>query len=224
MKSQHTPITLALVDDHNLFRKGLISLLAETESIRVLFEASNGSELLERLAEGNHPQVILLDISMPVMDGVATLEHLVAHYPAIKVLMLTMNQDDAMILHIMKMGAHGYLLKETNPTELENAIHSVVETGFYFSELVSRALLGKLLKVDRLKPTFHGAVQLTDREMEVLDLVCQGLTNTEIAEKLFVSPRTVEGHRKNTMEKMGVRNTVAMVVYAIKKGWIDLDN
>jgi DNA-binding NarL/FixJ family response regulator len=216
-------IHVALVDDHKLFRKGMIALLNDSEGMQVLFEAGNGIELLQKLSEGQQPQVILMDVTMPEMDGIAALQRIRQDHPAIKVLMLTMNQDDAMILHLMELGANGYLLKETDPDEVEVAIRSVVEAGFYFNELVSRTLLSKIVQGDKFKPVFSGMIQLTDREMEVLDLVCRGLTNPEIGEKLFISARTVEGHRKNTMEKMGVRNTAGMIVYAIKKGWVDLN-
>ncbi len=216
-------IQVALADDHKLFRKGMIALLEDVEDLAVNFEANNGLELLQHLADGAKPDVILLDISMPEMDGIEALKRIRLDHPAIKVIMLTMNQDDAMILHLMELGANGYLLKESDPDEVEMAIHAVVESGFYFNERVSRALLTKIVKGDKFKPTFSGLVQLTEREVETLDLVCRGLTNPEIGAKLFISPRTVEGHRKNIMEKMGVRNTAGMIVYAIKKGWVDLD-
>lgn len=217
-----SPIQVALVDDHTLFRKGLKALLEDSEDLAVLFEAGNGHELLAQLSDGLLPQVILLDISMPEMDGITALQRIRSEYPAIKVVMLTMNQDDAMILHLVEAGANGYLLKESDPDEVEMAIKAAAETGFYFNDRVSRAMLSKIVKGDKFKPVFSGIIQLTDREVEVLGHVCRGLTNPEIGDKLFVSARTVEGHRKNIMEKMGVRNTAGMIIYAIKKGWVDL--
>lgn len=220
----NSSIEIGLADDHKLFRKGMIALLEDIEDLSVMLEASNGLELLDLLAQGPMPQVILLDISMPELDGIEALKRIKADFPSVKVIMLTMNQDDAMILHVMELGANGYLLKESDPDEVETAIRSVVEAGFYFNERVSRALLTKLVKGERFKPVFKDMVQLTDRELEVLQMVCQGLTNPEIGEKLFISARTVEGHRKNIMEKMGVRNTAAMIVYAVKKGWVDWES
>lgn len=216
-------IRVALVDDHTLFRRGMHSLLHGSDGIEVLFEAGNGLELFELITQVGLPDLVLLDISMPGMDGIEALAKLRSEFPTVKVIMLSMNQDDAMILHLMELGANGYLLKEADPDEVEMAIHSVLERGFYFNERVSRALLSKLVKGEKFQPVFSGMVQLSDREVEVLDLVCHGLTNPEIGERLFISPRTVEGHRKNIMEKMGVRNSAGMVVYAIKKGWVDLD-
>lgn len=218
------PLQIAIVDDHALFRKGLARLLADGPEFEVLFEAENGAALMDRLATGPFPDVILLDISMPVMDGITALKAIRQAKLEAKVLMLTMNQDDAMILHVMELGANGYLLKESGPEEVEMAIRSVMENGFYFTERTSRAMLRKLVAGEKLKPTFAGMIALSDREMEVLELVCRGRTNPEIADQLFLSPRTVEGHRKNMMEKMGVHNTAGLIVYAIKKGWVDLDD
>lgn len=219
-----TPIPTALVDDHILFRKGLMALLQDSPDILILFEASNGKELLERLRVGASPQVVLLDISMPEMDGIEALRWLRVEFPDIRVIMLTMNQDDAMILFLMELGASGYLLKDSELEEVEAAIKSVAETGFYFNDRVSRAMLSRIAKSEQFKPVMNGLVQLTDREIEVLDQVCRGFTNPEIAEKLFISQRTVEGHRKNIMEKMGVRNGAGMIVYAIKRNWVDLSD
>ncbi|MBK9447893.1 MAG: response regulator transcription factor [Bacteroidetes bacterium] len=221
--SSPNPIKVALTDDHKLFRKGMIALLEDAEGMQVLFEAGNGIELLQKLSEGNLPDVILLDITMPEMDGIAALQRIRSEFPTVKVVMLTMNQDDAMILHLIELGANGYLLKESDPDEVEMAIRAVMETGFYFNDRVSRAMLSKIVKGDKFKPVFAGLVQLTDREVEILDHVCRGLTNPEIGDKLFISARTVEGHRQNIMEKMGVRNTAGMIIYAIKKGWVALD-
>ena len=201
----------------------MTALLEDAEGMQVLFEAGNGIELLQKLSEGQLPDVILLDITMPEMDGISALQRIRSEYPSVKVVMLTMNQDDAMILHLIELGANGYLLKESDPDEVEMAIRSVMETGFYFNDRVSRAMLSKIVKGDKFKPAFSGMIQLTDREVEILDQVCRGLTNPEIGDKLFISARTVEGHRKNIMEKMGVRNSAGMIIYAIKKGWVDLD-
>ena len=213
-------ITIALIDDHKIVRKGLAALLNEGDIVEILFEADSGEELLQKLPF-QQPQVLLLDYSMPGMDGAETLKRVRKDWPEIKVLMLSMHSDDTLILHLMELGANGYLLKETDPDEIETAIQSAHETGFYFNDNVSRIMLQKVVKGDNFKPKFKNHDQLSEREIEVLKLIAQEYTTTEIGEKLFISPRTVEGHRKKIQEKMGVRNTVGMVIYALRNGIID---
>lgn len=213
-------VSLFICDDHALFRKGMSSLLNEGEVAEVLQEAGSGEELMEKL-KFSRPDVILLDLNMPGMGGESTLKSIRTQYPKQKVIIITMNDDDSLILHLMEVGANAYLLKESEPDEVENAISAVQENGFYFNDRVSRLMLSKLVKGDKFQPSLKKNEELTEREMEVLECVCSELTNTEIGEKLFISPRTVEGHRKKIMEKLGVRNTVGMVIYAIKKGWVD---
>ena len=215
-----TKISLNICDDHKLFRKGMTALLNDGDVAEVIQEAGSGEELMDQL-KFSRPDVILLDLNMPGMGGENTLKSIRTQYPEQKVIIITMNDDDSLILHLMEMGANGYLLKESEPEEVENAISSVMENGFYFSDRVSRLMLTKLVKGDKFQPQLKKNEELSDREMEVLELVCREMTNTEIGEKLFISPRTVEGHRKKIMEKLGVRNTVGMVIYAIKKGWVD---
>jgi two-component system response regulator DegU len=216
-----TAIRIALVDDHRLFRKGLAALLADMPGLSVVLEASHGAELLAALPDVQ-ADVVMLDISMPVMDGIETLKQLRSRHPALKVIMLSMNEDDAMIVHLMGLGANGYLLKEAQPEEVETAIRSVMASGYFLNERVSRAMLSRLVKPEKVKPSLHGST-ISDREMDVLLLVCHGLTTQEIGDRLFISPRTVEGHRKNMMEKLGIHNTASLVIFAIKQGWIDPD-
>jgi DNA-binding NarL/FixJ family response regulator len=217
-----TTIKIALVDDHTMFRKGLKGLLEDNEDMQVSLEAANGQDFLEQLADAE-VDLVLLDLDMPVLDGIETLARLKTDHPDLKVIILSMHQDEPMILHLMKSGAHGYLIKESEPEEVELAIRSVMESGFYFNDNVSRIMLAGLVKKQVVKPKLRGGVELTRREMEVLREVALGLTNAEIADKLFLSPRTVEGHRKNILEKTGTRNTAAMIIFAIKQDWINPD-
>ena len=213
-------ITLGLVDDHRLFRKGLRAIFADTEDIEVILEASNGNELFE-LMKKEVPQALLLDLEMPGMDGKATLEILRRDFPEIKVVLLTMFKNEEFMLHFMKSGAHGFLLKDAHPEELEQAIRKVMQTGFYLSDTVSRVMLQRLEDFEQgTVGSTPGKIQLAERENEVLQLICQELTTAEIAEKLFLSPRTVETYRKRLLEKTGVRNTVGLVLYASKNGLI----
>ena len=217
-----TKITVGLIDDHAIVRKGLIALLEAGDVADVILDAGSGEELMEKL-KFNQPQVLLLDYSMPGMDGEQTLKLLKAQYPEIKVLMLSMNDDEALTLHLVEQGANGYLLKESGPEEVENAIQSAHNSGFYFNDRVSRIMLRRVVQQDALPASAHTNSQLSERELEVLTLICKQHTTQEIADKLFISARTVEGHRKRIQEKMGVRNTAGMVFYALKHGLVSFD-
>jgi DNA-binding NarL/FixJ family response regulator len=198
-------IKLALADDQSLFRRGLAMLLRDMPDVQVVFECSNGEELLTGL-KGNAIDIVLLDLEMPVMDGMEAMRHLRKEYPNVKVIVLSMHSGEKFIVHLMEMGANGYVLKTAEPDEIENAVRSVADSGYHFSEMVSRVMLQGLVKKEKLKPTFHEIEPLSE------------LTTTEIAGKLFLSPRTVEGHRNNILTKTGARNTAGIVVYAMSKG------
>jgi len=210
-------IKLLIADDQVLFLKGLRSLIANFNNIELLGEARDGKELLH-LIPIHQPDVVLVDYKMPVMDGVETTKKVRANHPELKVILLSMYHDESIINHVMKIGANGYLLKNEEPEVLERAIEAVVEKDFYFNDYVSKALLNggqqvrKNLKADQL---LQGA-QLTKREVEVLQLICKEYTSSDIANELYISIRTVEGHRKNLLSKTGVRNTAGLVLFALK--------
>ena len=210
-------IRIALADDQALFRRGLAMLLEDMSDVQVVFEAANGKELLQRL-QSEAVDIVLLDLEMPEMDGMAAMKGIRADHPEVKVIVLSMHDEEKFIVHLMELGANGYVVKTAEPEEIENAIHAVATSGYHFSELVSRVMLHGLVKREKLKPTFNVDEPLTDREQEILRLICQELTTTEIAGKLFLSPRTVEGHRNNILLKTGARNTAGIVVYALTKG------
>jgi two-component system response regulator DegU len=212
-------IRLAVVDDQHLFRKGLISLIEEFEELAVVVEASNGKELLEKL-KSKKPEVVLLDVEMPLMDGIETTEYLRQKYPEIKILILTMHNEEEIILHLIEKGAHGFLLKD-NPIEtVVDAIYAVIENGYFFNDRVSKVMVKGLIRNDKIKPSFN-LVQLSKREIEVIQLICKENTNKEIAEKLFISVRTVDGHREKILQKTKAKNTVGIVMYAIKNNLLD---
>ncbi len=212
-------IRIGITDDHKLFRRGMNSMLADFEGIEVLFEASNGQELLDELKK-TAVDLVLLDLQMPELDGIATTPLLRAQYPDLKIIILSMHDDDQMIAHLMELGAHGYLLKDAEPEEVETAIRTILDQGFYFNERVSKAMLAGLVQKKKITPTFSHQTELSEREIEVLKLICQELTSQEIADKLFISKRTVEGHRNHLLEKIGAKNTVGLVVYAAQQGMI----
>ena len=209
-------IKLALVDDHNLFRKGLMSILQQNDELEVLFDVVNGKEFLEHSLL-DQVEVVLLDIQMPILDGIATTKLLRERNQDIKIIILSMHDEDQFILHLMEIGANGYLLKDTDMDEVIMAIKKVSDSGVYFSDFVSRVMLKKLNKNTQTSTrVFNYKTDLSNRELEVLKHICEGLTTTEIGDKIFISPRTVEGHRLRIMEKLGVNNTAKLVAFAIK--------
>ena len=208
---------LALADDQILFRRGMVLLLRDMPGVQVVFECSNGEELLTGL-KGNEIDIVLLDLQMPVMDGMEALRRMRVEHPDVKVIVLSSHEEQTLITQVMELGANGYMLKTAEPNEVSNAIGSVAENGFYFSDAVNKLMLPGLLKKHRVKPVFNDIDPLSEREIEVLRGICQEQTTMEIAGKLFVSPRTVEFHRNNILLKTGARNVAGLVVYALTKG------
>jgi DNA-binding NarL/FixJ family response regulator len=211
-------IRLAIADDQVMFRRGVLLLLRDMAGMQVVFECSNGEELLARL-KTRQIDIVLLDLEMPVLDGIGAMKRITEEFPHVKVIVLSMHIEEKFIVHLMELGANGYVLKTSEPEEIENAVRSVAASGYHFSDMVSRVMLHGLLNKKKIRPTF-GVLNdpLTLRELEILQLICQEFTTTEIAGKLFLSPRTVEGHRKNILQKTGARNTAGIVVYAFTKG------
>ena len=210
-------IRLAIADDQPLFRRAFVLLLRDMPDVQVMFDSANGEELLTGL-KGNEVDIVLLDLEMPVMDGVEALRRTREEHPQVKVIVLSTHDDERSIIRMMELGANGYVLKTAEPDELENAIRSVKDSGYFFNDIVSREMLQGLVKKAKVKPVFNEVDPLTERELEVLRAICQEMTTTEIAGKLFLSPRTVEFHRNNILLKTGARNVAGLVVYALTKG------
>ncbi|MBP6698274.1 MAG: response regulator transcription factor [Flavobacteriales bacterium] len=210
-------IRLALADDQVLFRKGMALLLRDMAGAQVILECANGEELLAGL-KSTTVDIVLLDLEMPVMDGMETMRRMRLEFPAVKVIVLSSHDEEKFITHLMELGANGYMLKNAEPDEIDTAIRSVAESGYYFSDRVSKVMLVGLVKKKQVKPTFNDIDPLSERELEVLRGICAELTTAEIAEKIFVSPRTVEFHRNNLLLKTGARNAAGLVVYAMTKG------
>lgn len=201
-----------LVDDHALFRTGLRQLLEAAGIATVVAEASNGEEFLDALGDAD---VVFMDIDMPVMGGVEATRHALAMKPDLKVIALSMHGDEHYYFAMVEAGAKGFLLKNSGIDEVAAAMATVVEGGTYFARELLEGLVGML----HAKPTSDG---LSERELEILLMVCAGLQNAEIAAKLFISKRTVDKHRANILQKTGSRNTANLVVYAIKNGLVEL--
>lgn len=220
--SESNSIQVAVADDHGLFRKGIETMLGMIPGIEFVFAAANGRELLTNL-KTQPAEIILLDLDMPEMDGREALSHLITDFPNSKAIILSMYNDDKHVVSMLEAGARGYLSKDVEVPEMENAIRSVAATGYYFNDHISILMLKKLTHQDLIRPTFPVSDQLSPRELEVLGLICQEFTNAEIAEKLFLSPRTVDGHRNRMLHKTGARNTAGLVLYAVKKSLVELD-
>ena len=214
-------VRIAIVDDHVLFRKGLVSLISAQEGFEIVLEASNGQEFLQRIGS-LEIDVTLMDIEMPELDGIEATRLLREKAPDIKVVMLSAYEQKSMILHAIDNGACGYLHKSSDPQEFSRAIKTVMELGYYFPQEVSHMLLKGIVKQEQFDGSFNAMITLTDREKEVLTLICQELTSAEIGEKLFLSQRTVETYRRNLMEKIGAKNTVGLVLYALKSKLVEL--
>jgi DNA-binding NarL/FixJ family response regulator len=214
-------IKIVIADDHNLFRKGIIALLSDFDFIGEINEASNGVELLELLGKMKLlPDVILLDLRMPVMDGVEAQQRIRKLYPDVRIIILTMEDDEQYILHLISEGVNGYLLKNADPDEMEKAILRVIENGYYFSDDISTLVIKNLKKKEKTEAYFNP--DFTDRELQVLELICKEYTNGEIAEALNISIRTAEGYRLKLVEKAGAKNIAGLVILALKYKWVTL--
>jgi len=211
-------IKFAIADDHKIFRQGLKLALSDDYRLKCGGEAGNGNDLL-LLLEKQQPDVVLLDLKMPGMDGIEALGHIKKIRPGVKILILTMYDDEHFIIHLMEAGANGYLLKNAEPDEIKTAIHTVYHNDYYFNDLVSATLLKKILQKTTISAQLSNTVKLKDKEIEVLKLICAERTAAEIAKELFISQRTVEGIRSALLEKTGARNTAGLVLYAVKNGW-----
>lgn len=213
-------IKVAIADDHKIFRKGVILSMRSYTNIKFVMEADNGEELLAQIPEFE-PDVILCDLKMPVKDGIDTTKLITKNYPNIRVIILTMYEDERFVGHLMDCGAAGYLLKNTDPTEIKKAIMDVMRTGFYLNPFVNKVLIKKNYSKQKFNPSLTSEVVLSDREKEVLTLVCMEFTASEIALKMDISARTVEAIKDRLMERFGVKNSVGLVFYAMKNSLID---
>ncbi|HEX3384392.1 MAG TPA: response regulator transcription factor [Mucilaginibacter sp.] len=215
------PINLAIADDHKIFRNGLKATLEDYPDFNLMAEASNGRELIGLLSD-HTPDVVLMDIKMPEMDGMQTTAYINQNHKSVKVLALSMHNEDKYIVDMMRAGASGYLLKNAEPEEIIEAILTVYNKGFYFNEHLSVTLIKQLVGPGHGDALSQQHVELNDREIEVLKLVCQEYSNQEIADRIFLSVRTVEGYRARLFEKTGSKNLVGLVIFAIKRGIISV--
>lgn len=215
-------IKVAIADDHQIFRKGVILSLRQYNNIKFVLEAENGEDLIQKVSDNiDPPEVILMDLKMPVKDGIETTKYLNKHFPAIRIIILTMYEDERFVGHLMDSGANGYLLKSTEPSEIKKAISDVMRTGFYLNNFVNKVLIKKNYAKQKFNPNLNNEVVISEREKEVLTLVCMEYTAQEIAQKMDISARTVEAIKDRLMERFGVKNSVGLVFYAMKNSLID---
>ncbi len=210
-------ITIALVDDEALFRKGMSMLIGDYDDFEVVLEAKHGQNLLEQMEQIEElPDVILMDMQMPVMNGIEATKALQEKYNEIKIVILTTHYSKAFILNMLELGASSYLPKNSDPDEVINTLRGVYEKGFYYNDHVMKVIRENMTRKAFSKSKVSKSPELTKREREVLQLICEQNTTAEIAEKLFISRRTVDGHRNNLLDKTGSKNVAGLVVFAIE--------
>lgn len=209
-------IRIAIAEDHDLMRQGLVSLLDAEENISVVFDVENGARLFEELKK-KKVDVILLDLEMPVLNGHQALKILAERYPEISVIVVSMHYADSFISESIAAGAKGFLPKNCDIDKVVDAIFAVQEQGYYFDDKISRALLNRIINSDN-QPSKFTNDPLTTREHQIVELVCSGKTNKEIASLLCLSVRTIEVHRNTINKKTNTKNIAGLVTYAIKNG------
>jgi two-component system response regulator NreC len=214
--------TVLLVDDHVVVRQGLKALLADEPDIEVIGEASNGREALDRLAE-LEPDVVLMDISMPGLNGIEATRQIQQRYPDVRVVVLSMHANEEYVFQVLQAGASGYVLKQSDSLEVLTAIRAAVAGGSFLSPPISRTVIEDYVRRAEARGQADDLEMLTSREREVLQLLAEGRSNREIAEELSISIKTVETHRSNMMNKLGLGSKTELVKYALRKGWAMLD-
>ena len=216
----NTVIKVAIADDHALYRTGVKTSLSSRKDIQIVAEAENGMQLLN-LLKHIKPDVVLLDISMPIMDGLATLPEIKKLYPDIKVIMLSMHNDHSVISKMMEIGANSYLTKESGAEMIYEAVKAVYEQDFYFNELTNKALLNGLRTKRTNESSMPQDVHITEKEITILKLMCEEKSTKEIADIVDLSPRTVEAIRDKLKTKTGTKSMAGLVMYAVKAGIVD---
>lgn len=218
-KKDKSKLSIALVDDHTLFRKGLLGLIEMVdENIDILFEADNGIDLQKKLDPENLPDIILMDINMPEMDGFESVIWLNKNYPDIKVLIVSMVENEDSIIKMLKLKVKGYLSKDVEPAELGAALNAIMSKGFYYTDFIT----GKLVHTLQSEHERESLVALNEKEKKFIQLACSELTYNDIAGEMFVSPKTIDGYRNNLFEKLAVKSRVGLALYAVKHGLVKL--
>jgi two-component system response regulator NreC len=216
------PIKVLLAEDHTIVRNGIIALLGNEGDMDIIADETNGTEVLDYLKNGIEPDVILTDINMPDMNGIDLISNLKSSYPKIKILVLTMLDHEKYVIQALDAGAHGYLLKNVNIAEIVFAIKQIVAGYKYICSSISIKLLSQISgRYTATSTHLKSSIEISKREIEILALIAQGYTNSEIADKLFTSKRTIEGNRQNLLEKTGTKNTASLINFVVRNRIID---
>lgn len=213
---------VALVDDHELLRSGLVGIINAIEGFEVMFEASNGKEFIEKVQKSSPPDIVLLDITMPDMDGYETAAWIKQKLPSIKVLVLSMLTHDMAIIRMLKNGVKGYILKDSKPETFKQAMESIKNNDFYVNELVRNKLINYVTNEEEFHKQSDLLLNITETEAHFLQLLCADKAYKEIAEEMCVSVRTIDTHRDNLFKKLDIKTRVGLVVFAIKHGIVTI--
>ena len=214
---------IAIVDDHILFRRGLSIIINSFAEYKIISEASNGREFVNNINPNNLPGIVLLDITMPEMNGYETARWLFTHYPGIKVLALSMLNEERAIIKMLKNGAKGYILKDSEPHELRTALDSLVAKGIYLNELMCSNIIHCMNnQFEEDQETFKRKAELTERESEFLKRICSDMSYKQIADTMFLSPRTIDGYRDALFQKLNVQTRIGLVLYAIRNDIVSI--
>jgi DNA-binding NarL/FixJ family response regulator len=215
-------IKIAIADDHKIFRDGIKMALAGKENLKMLWEAEDGKDLMHKVAI-KKPDVLLMDIRMPEIDGINAIEMLRKEYEDIKIIVLTMYDDQQMISRMMEMGANAYLTKTTDPEEIYEAILTCMNDDFYFNSLVNNAVMGKLIQKKNVRQHYGSTVPINfnEKEIKILQLLAQDKTTEEISKIIFLSPRTIETIRQNMKSKVGAKTIAGLIMYGMRNKLID---
>lgn len=216
------PATIGIVDDHSMVRKGLAVLIDLFPRYRVLFDAAGGRDCIDRLKSGIVPDILLMDIVMPEMDGFQTAAWVSENYPQVRLLALSTMDAETAIIKMIRSGARGYILKDAEPAELKKAFDEVMSLGYYYNDLVSRNVLRSAQQLVDKKDSIGALARLSDRETHFIRLTCSEKTYAEIAREMFVSERTVDGYRDALFKKLGVSTRVGLVLYAIRNKFVEV--
>jgi two-component system, NarL family, response regulator NreC len=215
-------IKIGVAEDQQIFRKGLIMLLNGFQGIEVIHEGENGQILLDKMEEAV-PDVVILDYSMPVMGGIATAQHIRKNHPEVRIIILSMYDDEEFIEAAIENGANGYLSKDDDLNELESAIQGVLNNHYYLNDRLSKLFVNRLMSKGKINPKFHSVrVEFNADELKILDLISKEFTTQEIADNVSKSVRTIEKYRTRMMEKVGAHNSIGLVMYAIKHKIIEI--